>query len=139
MEQERKKLGTLIVEAGLATPLQIDNALQSQHVFGGSLGTNLVEMGIIDANALAAFLSKQFGIPEATQHELNHITSDVLKLIPASAAEKLCLLPLYKDGPNLVVTMMRIPSDERIVKKIEDNLGHKLIFKVASELEIKKA
>ena len=60
--KEKKKLGALVVEAGLASPLQIDHALQSQHVFGGSLGTNLVEMGIIDAQSLAVFLSKQFAL-----------------------------------------------------------------------------
>ena len=136
-QREKKKLGALVVEAGLATPLQIDHALQSQHVFGGSLGTNLVEMGIIDAQALAAFLAKQYGVHEATPQELQNITPEVIKLMPRAAAEKLCILPLRKDGDALVVAMMD-PSDDRMLKKIEDNLGIKLISKIASELEIRK-
>lgn len=135
--KDKKKLGALVVEAGLATPLQIDHALQSQHVFGGSLGTNLVEMGIMDAQALAAFLAKQYGVPEASPMELHNISDDVIKLMPKAAAEKLCILPLRKEGDDLVVAMMD-PSDDRMLKKIEDNLGIKLICKIASELEIRK-
>lgn len=136
-KKEKKKLGALVVEAGLATPLQIDHALQSQHVFGGSLGTNLVEMGIVDAQGLAAFLSKQFGVPVATQKELDHIPSDVVKLIPKPAAEKLCILPLHREGESLVVAMMD-PSDDRLITKVEENLGIKLICKIASELDLRK-
>jgi len=134
---EKKKLGALIVEAGLATPLQIDHALQSQHVFGGSLGTNLVEMGIIDAESLAAFLAKQYGVLVATPQELQQISPEVIKLMPRAAAEKLCILPLRKQMDDLVVAMMD-PSDDRMIKKIEENIGIKLICKVASELEIRK-
>lgn len=136
-KKEKKKLGALIVESGLASPLQIDHALQSQHVFGGSLGTNLVEMGIMDAQSLAAFLSQQYGVPQATVQELNGLTPEIVHLIPRAAAEKLCILPLRMEGNDLVVAMMD-PSDERMVKKIEDNLQFKLICKIASELEIRK-
>lgn len=137
LQHEKKKLGALIVEAGLATPLQIDHALQSQHVFGGSLGTNLVEMGIIDAESLAAFLAKQYGVLVATKQELAGITPEMIQLIPKAAAEKLCILPLRKQMDDLVVAMMD-PSDLRMIAKIESNLGFKLICKVASELEIRK-
>lgn len=135
--KEKKKLGALVVEAGLATPLQIDHALQSQHVFGGSLGTNLVEMGIVDAQGLAAFLAKQFGVPVATQKELDHITDDVVRMVPKAAAEKLCILPLHKNDDKLVVAMMD-PSDERLIHKVEENLKIKLVCKIASELDIRK-
>lgn len=136
--KEKKKLGALVVEAGLASPLQIDHALQSQHVFGGSLGTNLVEMGIIDAQSLAVFLSKQFGVPVASTDELNTIPQEVIQLIPKAAAEKLCILPLHKNDDTLTVAMMD-PSDERMVRKIQENIGYKLVCKIASELEIRKA
>lgn len=135
--KDKKKLGALVVEAGLATPLQIDHALQSQHVFGGSLGTNLVEMGIIDAQSLVAFLAKQYGVLEATPQELQNVSPETIKLIPRGAAEKLCILPLRKQLDDLVVAMMD-PSDDRMIKKIEENLGFSLICKVASELEIRK-
>jgi hypothetical protein len=135
--KDKKKLGALVVEAGLASPLQIDHALQSQHVFGGSLGTNLVEMGIIDAESLAAFLAKQYGVLEATSQELNEISPEIVKQIPKAAAEKLCILPLRKQMDDLVVAMMD-PSDDRMIKKIEENLGVSIICKVASELEIRK-
>jgi hypothetical protein len=135
--KDTKKLGALVLEAGLATPLQIDHALQSQHVFGGSLGTNLVEMGIMDGQSLAAFLAKQYGVLEATPQELADISPEAIHSFPKAAAEKLCILPLRKQHDDLVVAMMD-PSDDRMIKKIEENLGFRLICKVASELEIRK-
>lgn len=137
MRTETRKLGELVVHAGLASSLQIDHALQSQHVFGGSLGTNLVEMGIIDAGSLAAFLSQQYGVPIATADEIDHVSPQTIALVPKAAAERLCLLPLQKNQDGLVVAMMD-PSDARLLAKIESNLGMPLICKIASELEIRK-
>jgi hypothetical protein len=137
MIKDTKKLGALVVESGLATPLQIDHALQSQHVFGGSLGTNLVEMGIMDAQALAAFLSKQYGVPQADQNELDHISPEAIKLVPKNAADKLNILPLRIENDALVVAMMD-PSDDRMIKKIEENIGHKMVLKIASELDVRQ-
>ena len=137
MKKDKKKLGALVVEAGLATPLQIDHALQSQQVFGGTLGTNLVEMGIVDAEGLAAFLAKQYGVPEASSSELANISPETIHLIPRAAAEKLCILPLRKEGDHLIVAMMD-PSDDHMLQKIEENMGTKLICKIASEMEIRK-
>ena len=51
MAKERKRLGDLLTEAKLVTRNQIDQALQAQIIFGGRLGTNLIEMGAIDHEA----------------------------------------------------------------------------------------
>ena len=41
----RKKLGDLLLKEGVITNAQLEEALKCQVIFGGKLGTNLIEMG----------------------------------------------------------------------------------------------
>jgi hypothetical protein len=127
MAKSKKRLGELLIEAGLANP---------QKIFGDHLGTNLIEFGVIDDDTLAAFLSRQYGVPRATKEELDQIPAEILQLVPARAAQRLGLLPLRKSGDRLVVAMMD-PSDERIVERISKNLGLPVECRVATEIEIR--
>jgi FlaA1/EpsC-like NDP-sugar epimerase len=56
------KLGERLVEAGLATDLQIQEALSLQKKEGGRLGSKLVKLGHISEDKLILFLNKQYGI-----------------------------------------------------------------------------
>ena len=50
------KLGEMLVEAGRLTLLQLEEALKNQAVFGGKLGTNLIELGFLEEEEVAEFL-----------------------------------------------------------------------------------
>jgi FlaA1/EpsC-like NDP-sugar epimerase len=56
------KLGQRLVEAGLATAVQIQEALTLQKKEGGRLGSKLVKLGHISEEKLILFLNKQYGI-----------------------------------------------------------------------------
>jgi FlaA1/EpsC-like NDP-sugar epimerase len=56
------KLGQRLVEAGLATDAQIEEALSLQKKEGGRLGSKLVKLGHISEDKLILFLNKQYGI-----------------------------------------------------------------------------
>lgn len=131
-----KKLGTLLVEAGLISPLQIDQALQAQQIFGGRLGTNLVEMGILDMETLAGFLSQQLGIPRCSLGELENIPSDILHMIPPIAAQRLGIIPLAREGQVLSIAIQDM-LDERVIKRLESNVGLTISPKIATEVEIR--
>ena len=47
------QLGELLVQERVLTQAQLDSALKQQMQFGGRLGTNLIELGFIDADTLA--------------------------------------------------------------------------------------
>ena len=49
----KKRLGDIIVDRGLITPYQLEEALQVQRRSGGKLGEVLVELGCITRVALA--------------------------------------------------------------------------------------
>jgi hypothetical protein len=134
----KEKLGQLIVHAGLATQEDIDHALKSQRVFGGSLGTNLVEMGVVDDVALSVFLSKQLGIARAQGYELSNIPDDVLSTIPRKAAQALGILPLQKKEDQVLAVAMSDPTDQHIISKIQENIAYTIEPKIAPELQIYK-
>src|SRR5215208_105393 len=42
------RIGQILVAAGRLSPAQLDEALRAQVLYGGRLGTNLVELGHVD-------------------------------------------------------------------------------------------
>ncbi len=60
------RLDQIFLKLGSANEEQIARALARQRSYGGRLGKNLVEMGIITEQQLLAALSEQFRIPTAT-------------------------------------------------------------------------
>ena len=57
--------GELLVAAGLVTPEQVEQALRAQVMWGARLGTNLIELGFVDLDALSTALGRQHALPAA--------------------------------------------------------------------------
>ena len=51
------RIGELLVQAGLITDEQVEQALTAQRIHGGRLGTNLIVMGLVTESQLAASLA----------------------------------------------------------------------------------
>lgn len=60
------KLGELLLAEKLITPAQLDEALETQVIHGGRVGTNLVELGFVKEPDLARVLGKQHNLPFAS-------------------------------------------------------------------------
>ena len=56
----KRRLGDIIVERGLMTPEQLDEALAVQRETGGKLGEVLVELGFLTRVALAGVITEQW-------------------------------------------------------------------------------
>src|SRR2546423_522618 len=56
----KRRLGDIIVERGLVSPHQLEEALQVQRQSGGKLGEVLVELGFITRVALAGVINEQW-------------------------------------------------------------------------------
>ena len=61
----RKRIGEVLVEAGLVNVEQVVMALAYQRVHGGRLGAALVALGMLDADQLHSGLARQLGIATA--------------------------------------------------------------------------
>ncbi|MBW1872816.1 MAG: general secretion pathway protein GspE, partial [Deltaproteobacteria bacterium] len=83
------RIGDLLLTNGLINEHQLKEALHAQTVFGGRLGTNLVELGYINEMDLALLLSRQLNIPCITAGDLDGLDADVIKTISKKLAERL--------------------------------------------------
>jgi hypothetical protein len=72
-----QRLGEILVGEGACTAAALRDALKNQIIFGGRLGTNLLELRAVSEEALARALGRQHGIPSL---------SGALRLDPAATA-----------------------------------------------------
>lgn len=100
-----KRLGAMLLEAGLITEGQLNEALKKKAEEGGFLGKLLVEMGYIRENDLIAFLVKQCKIPHIslTDYEIHQ---DLVDLIGKELCRERGVLPIDKLGSILTVAMV---------------------------------
>src|SRR5579864_389651 len=99
------RVGDMLVEAGVISKAQLNEALRHQAHHGGRLGTNLVELGFIDEKTLATFLAKQLSLSAVTAASIDRIKREVLDLVPATVAEKLHAIPIREDAGKLWVAL----------------------------------
>src|SRR6478672_11665849 len=95
------RVGDLLVEAGVISREQLNEALRHQAHTGGRLGTNLVELGFIDEKTLANFLAKQLSIPAVSAAQIDKITPTALQFLTAQAADRLRAIPVREDAGKL--------------------------------------
>lgn len=117
VKKQRVKLGALLVQKKVITGKQLDDALRSQVIYGGRLGTNLVELGYLDEEALAYFLSEALEVPYAHPKTLLDIDRKLIALIPREIAEKYKILPFELKKKRLKVVMVD-PQDIGAINEI---------------------
>ena len=138
MHPTTKKLGELLVEAGLITVVQLQEALRYQKAAGGRMGSNLVAMGIISEDSLMDFLARQTGVPRLDVKHLE-ILPEVLERIPRRLAEQMTILPVFFKEPKSLVVAMADPSDLNAVDSARFASGLTIEPMVASHSALRMA
>lgn len=118
------KIGDILVEMKACTPAEVRAGLQTQAIFGGRLGTNLLELGIVDEAQLAAALSRAHGIPCAAGNVVPE--EGAVDALPAALAQKFGVVPIHADDRRLRVLV----SDPRDIRKLDD-----LAFAIGKKIE----
>jgi len=129
------KLGEMLIKAGSLAPDQLEEALKYQVIFGGKLGTNLIEMGYIDEENLAKVLSDKLGVPYVPADRLNSISPEVIKVIPKGIAQKYKVVPLALDR-NRLTLVMTDPSDLQALDEISFITGFVIKPMVSPEIRL---
>jgi hypothetical protein len=115
------KLGTLLLRNAVIGLSQLETALRNQVLYGGKLGTNLVDLGFVDVDALAVALGQLAGVPVATRQILDQVTPDMLQLISPELACAVGAIPLgLVAGDALAVAMVDPTSNENLAALTED-------------------
>lgn len=128
-------LGEMLLKAGYLTESQLEQVLNAQSIYGGRLGTNLVEMGFIGEEELAHVLNEKLGVPAVDPAALNDIPQEVLALVPKGMVERHHVVPVALDGKRLSLAMVD-PSDFKAIDEIGFVTGLVVVPKVCSELRL---
>ncbi|MCB1045064.1 MAG: hypothetical protein KDC35_19130 [Acidobacteria bacterium] len=119
MEQQhgRKRLGELLVEAGMITPSQLLGALNRQRKWGGILGENLVAISALTEADLMRFLSQRIHVSEI---DLNTIEPkpEALKRVSRAMCERYNIAPIDMGGPNQLVVACSDPTDLNMLDQV---------------------
>ena len=100
----RRWLGDTLLNAGLVTRQQLDEALAAQNTTGQKLGQTLVSLGYLSETTLLQTLCSDAGIPFLTETELQ-AQPDAVALIPAELARQNVVVPLKLESRHLVIAM----------------------------------
>ncbi len=113
----RKKLGEILVEGGLLTQKQLEQALPFQKRSNLKLGQFLVREGIVSEVQIVELLSNQLKL-EKYRPDRHIIDMEMAKLVPAELAHKYGVAPLQKNGMLITVAMMD-PLDINALDAVE--------------------
>ena len=102
------RLGDYLIEHGEISPDQLDEAIEYQCIYGGKLGTSLIELGLIGEERLARILSKLLRLHYIKPELLMKVPGDILKLVPKQLAIKNQVVPYYREKNKLYVAIGNI-------------------------------
>ena len=129
------RLGEALVKEGLINNDILARALERQIIFGGRLGTNLVEMGALSEENLAKFLSKNLQVPYAEPSLFENVPQEVLDAFPLALASKYTAFPIKKERSKIHLAM-KDPNDIPALDDIRFITGLDPKAYIASEIRI---
>ncbi len=135
---KKLRIGEMLLEAGILTRQQLEEALNAQLIYGGKLGTNLVEHGFVTEEFLTSFLSKQCNMPAAEPKDLEDIPSSVIETLPRELADRHKVMPFRRDKRRLDLALVD-PTNVKVVDDVAFKSGLLVRPYVAPEVLIHRA
>ncbi|CEG28034.1 GspE/PulE family protein [Bacillus sp. B-jedd] len=136
MVRTKKRLGDLLIEAGLITGEQLEAALQDKGP-KKRLGEALVERGVITEQQLIEVLEIQLGIPHISLFSYP-FDKNLLTLIPKEMARRHQVVPLKKEGDKLFVALSD-PMDFLAIDDLRLSTGFQIEVAIATKDDVLRA
>jgi type IV pilus assembly protein PilB len=134
----RKKMGQILLAAGLITEDQLVEALDKQkQTKRRRLGKILVEMGLTQEENICRALSAQLNLPFVTVSGLD-IPREVVEIISRKQAESKLILAIGKQDRRLRLAMAN-PLDLGAIADVKFRTGLDVTAVIATEQDIRKA
>jgi hypothetical protein len=130
-----ENFGTYLLRTGVISSAQLDEATQSQVIFGGRLGTNLAELGYLDVASLRKHLSDHLAIALPNPEWVKHPSAAARDCLPSELIEKFRVLPLLIEGRKLHLAMID-PRDPVQLDEIAFSTGLIVVPYVLPEVQL---
>ncbi|HZY05817.1 MAG TPA: hypothetical protein VFF02_20190, partial [Anaeromyxobacteraceae bacterium] len=136
----RKRLGEMLLEAGVIDQNQLDAALGHQRKWGGRLGQALVDLKITSEASVVEALSRKFGyeVVRLDALEGGPLLESALRLLPREMAARHNVLPYAADTSTVSVAMSD-PGNIAVVDEIRFRAGRRVRVALAGDREIAAA
>jgi Type II secretion system (T2SS), protein E, N-terminal domain len=135
------RLGELLIADGRLTDEQVEQGLRAQVLWGGRLGTNLVELGLLDLDELSWALARLHRVPVALARHFAQLDTSLQHKLGSALAEKWQCVPLARladDPPRFGVAVSSPLSEEAIAElaaKLEQPTDA-VVIAIAAEMRI---
>lgn len=129
-----KLVGELLIDSGVITRTQLNQALSRKKETGKLLGETLVELGFASEDDVASVVATQYRIPYLPLK--NHdVDKELIKTIPLDLVMRHRFFPVDKISTVLTVAMEN-PLDEKAVGEIQQLTGSRVLCYVSTPSEI---
>lgn len=128
----------MLLNAGLINQNQFEEALRNRVLYGGKIGTSLIELGYISEEELALFLSRKLEVPYVHHEQLLNIPPETINLLPRELALKYGAIPLSLDKKRLSLVMAD-PADLLAIDEISFITGYTIRPLITPEVRLIQA
>ncbi len=140
--RRKKRLGDLLLGAGVITQEQLEEALKKQKESGNGqkLGMTLVDMGIMNDEIIAEALCHQMGLERVHLAGIT-IEDEVLALVDEKVLRKYMLLPyeFAPDNPNVLRVAFSDPLDMIAMDDLSIITGMQIEIRVTTVKDVSQA
>jgi type IV pilus assembly protein PilB len=130
-------LGGLLVKKSIVTPDQLVRAKTDQQQQGGPLVTSLIRLGLVRDDDLLMCLHQEYRLPILDLQSIEP-SAEVLRLIPATLAQKHHVLPISRNG-SIMTLAVADPSNLAAFNEIKFLSGCDIKVVLAHAGAIEKA
>lgn len=134
------RLGEQLTNAGLVSAEKVEQALRAQVVWGGRLGTNLIELGCIDIDELSRALGQQHAIPAALARHFERADPELQAKLTADLAQQYMVVPLVRLSDERIAVVAIDPLGPHALAALARVYGvdpkHGIVSSVAAEMRV---
>jgi serine/threonine-protein kinase len=107
-----------MMQLGRIDSTQLEEGLSAQVIHGARLGTNLVELGLVDIDTLAAALGEQHAVPVAEPGAFEEASREALAVVPKSLCSRYGIFPLRYESPSRLHLAMIDPHRLEVIDEV---------------------
>lgn len=134
----KRKLGDILVEVGVITPLELDEGMQRQRLRGDFLGRILVKMERCAEQDILEALGVQQGMERVDVGSLK-INDEVLRKLPADVAKFYNVVPIREKEDGTIVVALADPLNLSVIDDLQQIMGCPVEGAVSSLEEVQQS
>src|SRR5512140_37877 len=136
MAVPKKRIGEMLLEAGIIDETQLKAALGHQRQWGVRLGQALVDLKLATEPEIVKILARRFGFEVARLDQVEaYAHQQAIQLVPRDFAVKHNAFPLGADTSTLSVAMSD-PSNLAVIDELRFRSGRRVKVSIGGDREI---